>query len=159
MCYNILMVRAKKSKKTKNINAKKLHSRTNSLYPLPQSPAGKLILGVIIVAGIVVSFSLIFSFLFSPEHLAKSEFKALVSEYYEDYVYSKITDPTVLEKYQAVGLAPVSLRQLLLHDPALSPADHLSSLCDEDKTFAKIYPEPPYQKSNYRVEYTYACEF
>ena len=147
------------AKNKKRVNARKLHSRTRSSIPKTESSAGKLILGVIGIATIIVVFSIIFSLLTSPEHLTKSEFNTLASKYYEDYLYENITDPSILEKYQKTGLSVVTLRQLILHEPSLGPSDNLKKYCDENQSYIKIYPEAPYKKSDYRVEFTYTCDW
>ena len=66
-----------------------------------------------------------------------------------------------MEKYEKHGFSAVSLRQLLLYDNHKNEKydGELTKYCDKDRTVIKFYPESPYEKTNYRVDYTYSCEF
>ena len=150
---------AKSLRKTTK-SARALHSRVRpEASPSFSAIAGKITLAIIVISTLLVIFTIITHYIFSPERLAKSEISTLAKEYYEDIFYPKITDRSVLETYKASGLPRLTLRQLVLHTPALSPAKHAEEYCDINSTIIRIYPDPPYGKSDYHVEYTYACEF
>lgn len=120
------------------------------------------ILCVILSMIVIVIISVVCLVVFNPERQVKSKINSLAATYYEDYFYPKITkDPaTVLKKYENTGLSQVTLRQLLF-DPSGSTkkSGYILAHCDENKTYVKYYPEPPYSKTSYRTEINYSCDF
>lgn len=108
----------------------------------------------------VVGFA-IFNLIATPEFLVKNRIKKITSDYYENYFYDSVPDHEALDIYKDTGLAKVSLRQLLLY----SDKKHATSLelfekyCDLESTYIKIYPESPYDRQNYHVDYAYSCNF
>lgn len=143
----------------KRKNARAMHVRipggTKNTIPM----AGKVILGVILIATIMVIGSILAAYFSDHERLAKNEFEALVSNYYEDYFYEKITDTKALDKYKETGLSVLTLRQLVLHEPSLGGTENIEKYCDLNLSYAKIFPQEPYGKKNYRVEYKYVCDW
>lgn len=115
---------------------------------------------IIFVTLIVVGFS-IFNLIATPEFLVKHRIENIAKDYYENYFYDSVPDHEALDLYKDTGLARISLRQLLLY----SDKKHATSLeffekyCDLEKTYIKIFPENPYERINYRVDYTYSCNF
>ncbi len=131
----------------------------------------KLILSIIMAAVLIVIIVLISAFFFKPENIVKSKISAIASDYYENYFYERLINSEtyqevgniekVMEKYQDSGLSPLNLRQLLLYDNQKNAdsAPLLKKYCNEENTYVKFYPEPPYSKTSYRAEYTYSCNF
>lgn len=146
--------------------------RTDSYISLPyrqnnsKAPRSSFIrnfiLFVIISMVAIVIITTISLVVLNPERRVKSKMDSLVSTYYEDFFYPKLTkDPkTVLQKYKDTGLSIVTLRQLLF-DPIGNTEDskYILSRCDENKTFVRYFPDPPYTKSSYHTEITYSCNF
>ena len=124
---------------------------------------------VIILATILVFIAVICSVLLNPERQVKLKFEALATNYYENIFYNDLitsddfsgNPQQALEKYAGTGLAPITLRQLILHDDtaAKDAADYLLKYCDENETRVIFFPEPSYSKTSYRAEYIYACNF
>lgn len=129
----------------------------------------KIIIAIILTSMIVIVIAILTSFLFKPENLVKSKISNLSSAYYENYLYDGLSDSnnfsgdykSTLEKYKDTGLAYITLRQLILHDQEknASTGDYIKDYCDEEKTTIKFFPEEPYGKTNYHVEYHYVCNF
>lgn len=143
--------------KKQNKYARTYHSSMNSRRRSAGSPISKAIIVLILVAMLIGLIMILMSFLRDPERLAKSEIESLTSEYYKDF-YFGITDKSVLEKYNQVGLPILTARQLILHNPTRK-AEILKEYCDENETRVRIFPESPYGENDYRVEYKYTCEF
>ena len=151
----------------KNKHSRKIHqSRSRLLSSRAKTPAQKIILVIIILAIATVFIALICSLIFNPEHTAKTTISQLATEYYEDYFYPNIFSndkdmSEALGRYTNTGLAKVSLRQLILSNSSLSPADanFIRQYCDENSTFVQFFPTEPYGKSNYHTEFTYSCSF
>ena len=124
-----------------------------------------LVLGILlIVVGAVRIFYGIYTRVETPEAVAKRELANLAQDYYENYYYDKIDDPTnTLAEFAETGLPTVYLRTLLAFDnerhaesaQLFRAADYV---CDTNSTGAKIFPEEPYGRTDYRVEYKYSCE-
>lgn len=131
----------------------------------------KTVLIVIVIASIIVVGGIIFAIIFNSENMVKSKITAMAEDYYENYLYEKmvnsdkyknITDlDAAMEKYRTNGLSPVTLNDLLLYDNEKNKEHrkYLSEYCDENKTMIKYYMEPPYERTSYRMEITYSCNF
>ena len=138
------------------------------------------IMTVIALAMLAVLGYTIFAIIATPEFLIKREIDHLTSDYYENYFYPKIlknnsiensdaTNPSfaeshlssVMEEYQKTGFSRITLNQLFLYDNRknYSLSTPIAKYCDLDKSFIKIFPEPPYTAKSYRVEYNYSCNF
>ena len=129
----------------------------------------KIIITIILVSMIVILIAVLISFLFKPENLVKSKISNLSSNYYENYLYDGLNDSanfsgdykSTLEKYKDTGLTYITLRQLILHNKEenASTGEYIKEYCDEEKTTIKFFPEEPYGKTNYHIEYHYVCNF
>lgn len=125
---------------------------------------------------IVIGFS-IFCLVVTPETLVKDEIASITSDYYENYFYNKVLDNNslstdnadfdasamekILKNYTNRGFASVSLRQLLLSDDQkhIASSEYLEKYCNLDRSNIKIYPEAPFSRQDYHVEYSYSCKF
>ena len=143
----------------KSKNARTIHVRIPSGTKKSIPTTGKVILGVIFIATIMVATAVAIAFFSNPERLTKNELGALVSNYYENYFYEKITNAEVLDKYKDTGLSILTLRQLVLHEPRLGGTENVEKNCDLNLSYAKIFPQEPYGKKDYRVEYKYVCDW
>lgn len=136
------------------------------------SPAiKKTILLVIMIASLVVAFSIIYTIFFNTEKVIKSKISALATDYYENYFYENLINSdkfkqiknldTEMEKYHTDGLAPVSLSNLLLYDNQKNDEyrDYLTTYCDENATTIKFYMDPPYERTSYHYDINYSCNF
>ncbi|MBR3328934.1 hypothetical protein IKG29_00145 [Candidatus Saccharibacteria bacterium] len=142
-----------------------MKSRKKRRFSTPQI----IVLVTIIVNMFIVVTVLICSFIFKPEVIIKNKISELASDYYENYLYKNfdtddITQEQLIEsiqKYKDSGLPVTTLRQILLYDHQKNAdsAPLLKKYCDENSTFIKFFPEYPYSKTSYRIEYTYSCEF
>lgn len=129
----------------------------------------KIILTIIILATLVVALTVIMIAFLNPERQVKSKVESLASNYYENIIYQDlVTSDTfsgdiesALQKYTEKGLPRVNLRQLLLNTKNVPTADYdyLTKHCDIEKTFVQFFPESPFASTNYRVDYTYSCNF
>lgn len=126
-----------------------------------------LMIATIIVSTMIVILTFLFVSFFNPEKNIKNHVESLTTNYYESYFYPEITanhpdDPsTILDKYSRRGFSTVSLRQLLLYNSDLksSVATEISDYCDLNDSYIQIYPEAPFGKTDYHVEYYYSCVF
>ena len=128
-----------------------------------------IILAVIIIVTLIVCVTTVGSIFLKPEYLVPQKIEALATNYYENVFYENMLNSdqfsgdakATLEKHNTRGLAIITLRQLLLQDQATTTdiADYLLTYCDQDTTTVHIYPEPPYTRTAYRIEYNYACNF
>lgn len=150
---------------TKN-NKRKKQSRTRKpKYDLVQ----KIILGIIAACFLVVIFYLIYSLINRPENRVPRLISEISEDYYENYLYEKFSksdsfknDPDkTMELYSQYGFTPVDLKTLLLYDNQKNAkySEELRKYCSVEATSVKFYPESPYGKKDYRVEYSYSCEF
>lgn len=133
------------------------------------STVAKRIILIVIALVIVVAVTGILSAWFKDdEKTVKRQIEEMSAEYYENFIYPHLADGkneteifAAFEKYKEIGFARVSLRQLLLHDARnnAEKGELIKKYCNENATSVKIYPEEPYKKESYRVDYIYACEF
>ena len=130
-----------------------------------------VVIGLTILMVILATFN---AFFFTPERIAKDEVSALVNNYYEKSVYENIikanesdinsgrkTLDDIMKKYSELGFSRITFRQLILLSEESFPhaAAKISPYCDENRSYAVIYPDAPYGKSDYHVEYNYDCKF
>jgi len=135
----------------------------------PISTIQKIILGVIGAAFIAVVIAALSVILNRPENVITSKIESLSSDYYENYLYQEIVNSDqfsgnideTLQKYVEVGFSPITLRELLLHDTEKTKdiAPLIKEHCDENRTIIKFFPEAPFSKTSYRVNYSYSCDF
>lgn len=155
------VVRKRKALKsyTKKVSsrAKKTKSGGYSFFSI----ARWSILGVIVVAMLTVALLVLFTSLTNPEKVVTLKIEAITADYYENYFYDRIKDYDNLDKYTESGFSRVALRQLLLFDSERHADDMslISKYCDTDATYVRIYPEAPFSKTDYHVDYHYACTF
>lgn len=138
--------------------------QSNSIYK-------KIILFVIFAAMFIVIIASINIIFINNEKLVKDRIDSIARDYYENYFYNNFSNSDkfkklnnldeAMEKYHNQGFASVSLNDLLLYDNHKNEqyADFLTKYCDRNKTRAKFYIDPPYEKTSYHVEYTYSCNF
>ena len=129
----------------------------------------RVMIGVIVTAIVVVVISLVGSLLLNRERVVKAKLDVMAKEYYEGYIYEHLINGAMsqdeiekaMERYVDWGFAPVNLRQLLLYDNQrnIQEAGFVREYCDENNTSVKFYPEAPYDKKSYRLEYDYKCEW
>ena len=160
-----------RSKKRSSANAKnssKIHLARNSISFHPTPFAKKIIFITIILASILVIVTVIFSSYFTNEHLVKSKINSLANEYYENFFYnnsiSNIPEnerESALGRYLESGFSTITLNHLLLYDDQKNKeySDYLLGYCDGNLTYIKFYPLSPFNKTSYRAEFTYSCDF
>ncbi len=151
----------------RNKYSTKLHqARTHFATSRTKTPAQKIILIIIVLATLAVFIALLYSFIFNAERITKSKISHLATDYYENYFYPNLSPndknmSDVLKRYTDIGLAKVSLRQLILSNQNLSQQDidYLQKYCDENNTFAQFFPTEPFNSTDYHTEFTYSCSF
>ena len=128
--------------------------------------AQKTIISIIIIAIIAVGISVVCFFILDTERQVKTKISHLASDYYENYFYPKIfsgnKDMTeVLSYYTESGFSMINLRQIFLSNADISTSEInlINKYCDENKTYIHFFPEPPYDKTSYHMEYAYSCNF
>lgn len=146
------------SKTRKKHYYKPSSKKTNSSF-IP-----KIIIAIVVIAMIIVIVTIVMLLTFNKEDNTKSKIENLATSYYEDHLYTKFLAPdgntNAFEKYGKTGLPLVQLRQLVFtSNLEKSEIERIRKACDENKTYVKYYPEPPYTKTSYHIEYTYNCNF
>ncbi len=124
----------------------------------------KTIIVIIVAVMVIVIIAVATSFLFKTENIVKAKIENLATSYYEDNLYEKFLTSDGgadgFKKYDQSGLPLVPLRQLIYtSDLEKTEIEQIRNACDENKTYIKYYPESPYSKTSYRIEYTYNCNF
>ena len=135
------------------------------------SPVPLTILIIIVVVSIVVAIAFFFSAFTSTESIVKDKISALTKNFYENHLYVGVantdssadrnTFENIMQKYAEDGFGTIRLRQILHFNSGMpaSEKDFITSYCDENRTYVKIYPEPPFSPESYRAEYHYSCNF
>ncbi len=125
-------------------------------------------LAIIAIAMLSVILATLFAIFYNPENIVKQKIAEISSDYYENYLYEKALAPTdtqstaeLAERYVKAGFPIISLRQLFLFDNGryAESSDLITTHCNESETFITFFPEAPFSKTDYRVEYHYACAF
>lgn len=158
------MKNSRRAKYSHNLHASKLRL---SFRPSPL--VKKIILTIIIIAMILVVSITTYSLIFTKENQIKWQFSKIATDYYENYYYQNLIKSSsntediykYLEDHHEKGLQNITLNILLSYDNQ-KISDHknlLSENCDRNSTFIKIYPDPPYDKKSYHIEYTYSCGY
>lgn len=153
------------TKKTRFSRRSRIIKRDRRIFSISR----RTVLIVIALAMLAVILAIFFSILFRPEAIITGKIESMARDYYENYFYPRIeeygtTDQSlndILSRYVETGFSRVSLHQLLLFDSeryADSEAT-LSEYCDTELTYIKIYPDPPFTKTSYHIDYHYACTF
>lgn len=135
----------------------KMKERDRRLFLIAKRSA----LSVIALAMLVVILALLFVSFTKPEKVVTAKIEAITADYYENYFYDRIKDYSNLGSYTENGFSKVTLRQLLLFDSErhANDASLLNEYCDTEATYVRIYPEEPFAKTDYHVDYHYACTF
>ena len=128
-----------------------------------------VIFGVIVIAMLAVVLAILVSVFNNPENFVTSKIETSTADYYENYFYPRVESGVtsgesfdeVMGRYAETGFSRITLKQLLLFDSERygALADYLTGYCDPETTFVKIYPDAPFNKSDYHVDYNYACTF
>lgn len=145
----------------------KLHTSKLRFSFYPDSPAKKIILTIIILVFCIVIVALLCSFFLNNERVTKANLDSLASDYYENHFFENLKNSNqvdleaALKKYETYGSAPVTLRQLLIYAKQnnINYSKNLTEYCDENLTYVRFYPNPPYSKTSYHAEYSYSCNF
>ena len=128
-----------------------------------------MIVLIVVMMATVVVFA-IYKAINTPEKMTKDRISDYAREYYENYFYPKVKKSipannfeSIMQQYGERGVddGQISLRTLMLHNGGrfINELEAISDYCDLDTTFIKIYPDKPYEKNNYHVEYKYSCNF
>lgn len=109
---------------------------------------------------IMIGFT-IFNLIATPEFLVKHKIQSIADDYYQNYFYDSVPEKEGLSYYTNSGLSRLSLRQLLLYSDRKygETTDWFINYCNLDKTSLKFYPEEPYSRTSYHVDYNYSCKF
>ena len=125
---------------------------------------------VVVVAALAVVGNLVLSLNFTPEKTTARAMEKIARDYYENYFYDnyvgEMSDEEIageLSKMKESGFPRTYLHDLLLFDDERHAEDakefrHKGYTCDTNKTYVIFYPEEPYGKKDYRVEYGMECE-
>lgn len=159
-----------KKRKNQARQSTALHrSRTHIITSGRALVAKRIVIAVIVIALVTVAAAVACRLFLNEEQIAKWRLEAMAAEYYENYIYENLIhgamDQTeiaeAMDKYIIRGFATVNLRQLLLYDNGKNAANGelLQKHCDTNTTSVKFYPEEPFDKKSYRVEYHYDCDF
>ena len=160
-----------KTKQKTNSRSKKPYLSIPKSNSQPNSLIRIITLIIIISAIVLVIVAIIILPFLKPENLVKSKIDTLTRDYYENVIYDdlvisaqqnqKESFEEIMQKYELHGFSRIALRQLLLNDidKNAEVAEFLRQYCDENKTFAQVFPEAPYSKSSYHIKYTYSCNF
>ena len=128
---------------------------------------GSIVAGVIVLAVLIILCITVF---FNKERITTKKVKSMGVDYYTNYLYdvlAKGRDKKDLEKilvrYAGRGIK-INLETLEKYDSG-KYADEIKNLksgkktCDKKNTMVIIYPEEPYNKTDYRVEIELDCGF
>ena len=131
--------------------------------------ARRTIIAVIVLAMLAVILAILASIFYKPETIVTNKISSITADYYENYFYPRVesygtTDKTIgeiMSRYTESGFSKITLRQLLLFDSEryADAAALLTEYCDPELTYVKIFPDEPFTKSDYHVDYHYACTF
>ena len=133
----------------------------------------RAIMSVIVLVCLAVILMVLFGKFATPENIVTNKITSITKDYYENYFYDTIIGTNsigddseksleqIMSRYIEPGFASISLRQLLLFGGQrhADAAPILQNYCDENRTNVKIYPEPPFGRTDYHVEYNYSCEY
>ena len=169
------MAYAKNKKRSNNfhnsrVRAKSSHlARSKKIENQTVQGARRTILVVIIMAMLAVILAVFSVYFFNSERVVKQKITDIATDYYENYYYPQLVGTAnekasleqIMSHYTRAGFARVTLRQLLLFDSGRysKSASTLTNYCDENTTYIQIFPEPPFGKSDYRIDYHYSCTF
>ncbi len=155
-----------------NQKPKAFSKKQNGIKHKKGFPKSSIIILVIIINAIIIAVTAFLIPIFvNTQNSVQSTIESLARNYYENYLYENLNTvrttsdsaafEETMQKYQEYGFGTVHLRQILQynkqenHTPSIDVADY----CDENETVIKFYPEPPYNRTTYRMELTYSCNF
>jgi hypothetical protein len=128
---------------------------------------GSIIAGVILLAVLII---LCITFFFNKERIVTKKVKSMGVDYYTNYLYDTLAKgrdkkdlDKILIKYASIGIK-MDLNTLEKYDSG-KYKDEIKNLkskkkaCDKNNTKVTIYPEEPYNKTDYRVEIELDCGF
>lgn len=160
------------NKKRNTTQSSRIHSSRARVSTHSDTNFAKIIiLVVIIIAAIIVIFAVIHSLIFTPEAITKSNLSKLASDYYENYYYESIVNSkefqsldnvdSAMNKYTKKGFPKIKLQQLILQNQSSNQelTNQILKYCDEDSTIITFYPELPFDRTSYHVEFDYSCLF
>ena len=152
----------KQTKPRAKTNRKK--SRASARVDTRPTFARKLILMVIVLAIVLVVIMVACTILLNSERVTKGTIEGMAKDYYENFLYPSVAETSGVDgvaKYEKRGFTSVALRQLLFYDGQKNAdkAEAVLKYCDENGTKLRFYPDAPFGKSDYHIEYTYDCEF
>lgn len=131
----------------------------------------KTILFIIASTFALVIVALICSFALKPENLVKSTIASRSADYYENYFYEDFVNSAkfakinniekAFSKYSERGFSKVRLSEILFHGGTETTDDisRVLNYCDEDESFVQFFPETPYEKNTYHIDYNLSCNF
>ena len=128
---------------------------------------GSIVAGVIVLAVLIVLCITVF---FNKERITTKKVKSMGEDYYNNYLYDTLSKDRkkedlekILVRYAGRGIK-INLETLEKYDSG-KYADEIKNLksgkkaCDKANTKVIIYPEEPYNKTDYRVEIELDCGF
>ena len=128
---------------------------------------GSIVAGVIVLAVLIVLCITVF---FNKERITTKKVKSMGVDYYTNYLYDALAKgrkkedlEKILVRYAGRGIK-INLEILEKYDSG-KYADEIKNLksgkkaCDKKNTKVTIYPEEPYNKTDYRVEIELDCGF
>ena len=130
----------------------------------------RAILTVIVLAMMTVILAVLTQSMMTPENTVKRKVESIAADYYERYYYDLILNQNavsegelaqIMERYVGPGFAKVPFSQLTLYDGQkyAEAGKVLNEYCDDEQSYIKIYPEAPFGRKDYHVEYHYSCNF
>lgn len=160
--------RTTSSRSTTSAKSSSFSLSQNSSHRI-ESRAQHTILIVIILAMLAVIFAVFVAYLITPERVITRNIESIVADYYENYFYDTVGSrndtpvdrATILANYESTGLAPLTLKQLLYFDDGRheDQKSTFQTYCDLTTTTVRIYPDPPFGRTDYHVLYDYSCDF
>ena len=154
------------------VNRKKQNVNATGLKLKPRrrgSIVRWIIMAVIIIVCAMVILTAVFLFNYDEKGIVYGDLDKLATWYYEDYIYANLVRgdaspeeiAVLMERYIDRGFATVHLRQLLMHEEDVEGinARLIEKHCDVNKTTVKFYPEEPFDKKSYRMNWRYDCDF
>ena len=142
-------------------NQKSKHTKP-SIRRKRLSTVQKTILLVILANVALVIFCVVFVETHTPQNTVTSNLETIAKDYYENYFFPKLDASTeTMDKYHQRGFSSVSLQHLLIYDGQKNAhlTNTFSDYCDLNRTTIKIYPDPPYTKDSYHIDYKYVCTY
>lgn len=128
---------------------------------------GSIIAGVILLAVLIILCITVF---FNKERITTKKVKSMGEDYYTNYLYDTLSKDRkkedlnkILAKYAGIGIK-INLETLEKYSSGKykEEINNLKSnkkACDKKNTMVIIYPEEPYNKTNYRAEIELDCGF